>query len=105
MVKRLLALSAVLLFWSALIGATWHFLPLPLAAIAGAVHCAGLVLSTEALDNLFLDQTRTRSPRKRLEASRSILPGPGSDFAESEQEALREAGFTVVSLPVPRRGE
>jgi hypothetical protein len=103
--KFLLALSANLLFWAALIVAAWHFLPLPLAAISVPFHCVGMVLTTRVLDSLFLDQRRTRSPQKRVEAGRSTLPGPGSDFAVSEQQSLKEAGFTVVSLPVSRRGE
>ena len=136
MVKPLLALSAVLLFWSVLIGASWHFLPLPLAVASAAVDALGLVLTATPLINLFLDQTRTRSPLPGVEASRFTLPGSGYTFAASgndaghrntpqvrvpggggdrhfsreatemsEHQALEEAGFTVVSLSAPWRGE
>ena len=135
MPRRILILSAVLLFWSVLIGASWHFLPLPLAVASAAVHALGLVLTATPLINLFLDQTRTRSPQTGIEASRPTLPGSGYTFAAhnkgtghcppdygfslggggrdlpaartemSEHQALEEAGFTVVSLSAPWRGE
>lgn len=37
----------------------------------------------------FPDQDRTRSPRGRVEASRTILPGPGFDFAAGQDGVTR----------------
>ena len=52
-------------------------------------------------DPSFLSQTRTRTWQPPSDAGRSPLSGSGFNFAASDQ-ALREAGFTLVSLPVSR---
>ena len=118
-------LSASVFFWPMLIAGSWAFMPLPLAALNSIVHCLGLFLtawpaivhllhssrggererlaSRRALPSgnpfdSFPGQDRTRSPRGRVEASRTILPGSGFTFG-----GHKEDGVTRLSKETGRR--
>ena len=123
-------LSASVFFWPMLIAGSWAFMPLPLAALSSMVHCLGFFLTAwpaiihllhssrggecerlascraPSSDNpfdSFPDQDRTRSPYSRVEASRTIPPGPGFTFAGHETDGVtrlpKETGRRVFLSP------
>ncbi len=113
--KNLFILFGVISFWSVLIGATWAYLPLPLAAISAAVHSLGLVFTTAplfatwadcpgrpslpgAVNPFDLSLDRGRAWGGDTLASQITQPGSGSNFSPLSGATRNGAGAGNSSL-------